>query len=329
MEILVTGGAGYIGSHVVDVLVDRGFRVVVIDNLSTGHLQAVHDDAIFYQVDLLDKQAVDSVFKKHSFDAIMHFASHTLVGESMIRPWLYLCDNVHMVINMLKAGVPAGLKRFIFSSTANLFENPEKMPISEAETIKPGSPYGESKFTIERILGWIEILYGLKYCSLRYFNAAGAHPDGHIGEDHDPETHLIPRVLEVALGKKESITIYGTDYDTEDGTCVRDYVHVMDLVDAHLLALEAIEDGESHCYNLGNQEGHSVREVIEIARKVTGREIPVIEGPRRPGDPACLIADSSLIQSELGWASKYSSLQDIIRTAWDWHRVHPDGYVAE
>jgi UDP-glucose 4-epimerase len=324
MNVLVTGGAGYIGSVGVHVLVEEGYEVVVVDNLSQGHRAAVHEDATFVEGDLRDRSFVDAVLGEHSPDAIMHFASKSLVGESMEKPFLYLGDNVRAGVNLMEAAVDHGVERFILSSTANLFGTPDEIPIDEDESIEPGSPYGESKFILERNLHWLDELDALRFASLRYFNAAGAaSPD--LGEDHDPETHLIPIVLEVALGQRDRIEIYGTDYDTPDGTCVRDYVHVLDLARAHILALEALDDG-SRVYNLGNGNGYSVREVIDTARAVTGADIPAETGSRRPGDPATLIASSEKIRSELGWSPEFGALEDIIASAWEWHRKHPNGY---
>ncbi len=328
MKILVTGGAGYIGSHVVDMLVRRGYEVVAFDNLYTGHAEAVHPQAAFIQGDLLDREAVQQVFAAHRFDGIMHFASHTLVGESMEQPWLYLRDNAVAASHLLEAAAAQGVKRFILSSTANLFDDPERIPITAEERIIPGSPYGESKYIIERQLYWMDRLYGLASCCLRYFNASGAHPDGHIGEDHTPEYHLIPIILQVALGQREKLIIFGDDYDTPDGTCIRDYIHVMDLAEAHILALEALADGRSRKYNLGNGKGYSIREVLEMARAVTGCEIRAEVGPRRPGDPGTLIADSTRITKELGWQPQYNTLRQIIETAWNWHRHNPKGYAG-
>ena len=328
MKILVTGGAGYIGSAVVHQLVERGEHVVVFDNLSQGHAEAVHDDATFVEGDLADRAAVDAVMADTQPDGIMHFASNTLVGESMEDPFLYLDDNVRNGLNLLQSAVAHGVERFILSSTANLFGDPEDIPIDESERIDPGSPYGESKYILERTLKWLDELGHIRYAALRYFNAAGA-PAPHIGEDHTPETHLIPIVLEVALGKRDSIYIFGDDYDTPDGTCVRDFVHVLDLGQAHILALDALADGRSRTYNLGCGEGYSVREVIDVAREVTGHPIPAEVAPRRPGDPATLIASSEKIRDELGWDPQYDSLDAIIQTAWEWHRAHPDGYATE
>jgi UDP-glucose 4-epimerase len=253
----------------------------------------------------------------------MHFASHTLVGESVQEPLKYVGDNVSNGLNLLRAMVGHGVQRFILSSTANLFDEPERIPITEAERIVPGSPYGESKYLLERILRWLDEIHGLRYAALRYFNAAGATAER--GEDHQPETHLIPLVLQVALGQRDQIQVYGSDYPTRDGTCVRDYIHVVDLAQAHILALRALDEG-SRTYNLGNGQGYTVREVIETARQVTGHPIPAVDGPRRPGDPPELVAGSDKIRHELNWQPRYPGLQDIIQSAWDWHRAHPAGY---
>ncbi|MEZ4513209.1 MAG: UDP-glucose 4-epimerase GalE [Chloroflexota bacterium] len=324
MKILVTGGAGYIGSATVEMLINQGDEVIIIDNLYQGHLDAVHPQAVFVQADLADKAAIDAVLAAHKPDGIMHFASHTLVGESMERPFLYLRDNIVNGLNLIESAVEHGVKRFILSSTANLFDDPERMPIDETERIVPGSPYGESKHILERYLHWMDRIYGMRYACLRYFNACGATPER--GEHHNPETHLIAIVLEVALGKREKVVIYGDDYNTPDGTCVRDYVHISDLASAHILAMRSLDEG-SRKYNLGNGKGYSVREVIETARAVTGHPIPAEIGPRRPGDPDVLIASSETINHDLGWAPRYPKLRDIIQSAWDWHVAHPDGYA--
>jgi UDP-glucose 4-epimerase len=325
MNVLVTGGAGYIGSAGVHELLRAGHEVTVLDNLSQGHRAAVPSDADFVEGDLRNRALVENVLADHAPDAIMHFASKSLVGESMEDPMLYLDENVRCGINLMKAAVEHGVERFILSSTANLFGHPNEVPIDEDEPIDPGSPYGESKYSLERTLAWLDELDRIRYASLRYFNAAGAlSPD--LGEDHDPETHLIPIVLEVAQGKREKIEIYGDDYDTPDGTCVRDYVHVQDLARAHILALDALEDG-SRVYNLGNGDGYSVREVIDTARDVTGADIPAEVGSRRPGDPPILIASSEKIRSELGWTPQHGDLEDIIASAWAWHQKHPEGYA--
>ncbi len=327
MKVLVTGGAGYIGSVGVHVLVEEGYDVAVIDNLSQGHRAAVHPEASFFEGDLRDRAFLDEVFVEVQPDAIMHFASKSLVGESMENPMLYLDQNVRCGLNLLRGAADHDVERFILSSTANLFGKPESIPIDEEEPIEPGSPYGESKNVLERTLHWLDELDVLRFATLRYFNAAGAaSPD--LGEDHDPETHLIPIVLEVAQGKREKIEIYGDDYDTRDGTCIRDYVHVLDLARAHVHALEALDE-RSRVYNLGNGNGYSVREVIDTARRVTGEDIPAEVGDRRPGDPSILIASSDKIQDELGWSPEYGDLEAIISSAWEWHRTHPEGYPDE
>ncbi|HEY0790034.1 MAG TPA: UDP-glucose 4-epimerase GalE [Chthoniobacterales bacterium] len=323
MKVLVTGGAGYIGSVAVEELIAAGETVVVFDNLSQGHRAAVHPDAILVEGDLANRTAVDSVIEQHRPEAVMHFASKTLVGESMQKPFLYLGDNVTSGLNLLQSVVEHGVKRFILSSTANLFDQPERMPIDESERIIPGSPYGESKFILERMLHWLDRIHGLRYACLRYFNAAGATATR--GEDHNPELHLIPLVLQVAMGKREKVFIFGDDYPTRDGTCVRDYIHVVDLAQAHILALRALDQG-SRVYNLGNGEGFTVKEVINAAQEISGCPITVEVGPRRPGDPAVLVAGSGKIRKELGWAPRYPQVRDIMETAWHWHQAHPQGY---
>jgi UDP-glucose 4-epimerase len=323
MRVLVTGGAGYIGSVVVEELIRQGDQVTVFDNLSQGHRAAVHPQAEFVQGDLTDLQALADLFGRRSFDAVMHFASYSLVGESVQEPLKYVGDNVKNGLNLLRTMVEHDVHRFILSSTANLFDQPEQIPITEDERIVPGSPYGASKFILERILYWLDRIHGLRYAALRYFNAAGATAER--GEDHSPETHLIPLVLQVALGQRNHIEVYGSDYPTRDGTCVRDYIHVLDLAQAHILALRALENG-SRTYNLGNGLGYTVREVIETARMATGHPIPAVDGPRRPGDPSELVAGSDRLRRELGWQPRYPDLYDIVQSAWKWHRAHPNGY---
>jgi len=325
VKILVTGGAGYIGSIVTEELINQGDNVVVFDNLTYGHRSAVHPEAVLVEGDLADRAAVKALFDAHDVEAVMHFASYTLVGESMQKPFLYIGDNVTNGLNLLREAVEHGVRRFILSSTANLFDDPQRMPIDEQERIVPGSPYGESKHVLERFLYWLDRVYGFRYAALRYFNAAGASPTGERGEDHDPETHLIPLTLQVALGQREKVTIYGDDYPTRDGTCVRDYIHVIDLAQAHILALRALDEG-SRTYNLGNGHGFTVKEVVETCRAVTGHPIPAEIGARRPGDPATLIASSAKIRRELGWEPRYPDLRTIIEHAWTWHRLHPNGY---
>lgn len=323
MKILVTGGAGYIGSVAVEELIKAGTSVVVLDNLSLGHRAAVHPQAQLEVGDLADRALVDRVLTTHKPDAVMHFAAKSLVGESMQDPCLYLGDNVTNGLNLLRGMADHGIKKFILSSTANLFDQPEKIPITEDERIVPGSPYGESKFFIERMLHWFSKIYGMNYACLRYFNAAGASEVR--GEDHTPELHLIPIVLQVALGKRKSVKMFGDDYDTIDGTCVRDYIHIVDLAQAHILALQALEKGNC-VYNLGNGAGYSVKQVIETAREITGHEIPADIAPRRAGDPAILVGGSEKIKRELGWQPRYPELRAIIESAWRWHQAHPDGY---
>jgi UDP-glucose 4-epimerase len=325
MKILVTGGAGYIGSIAVEQLIKAGHSVVVLDNLSMGHVEAIHPEAVFVEGDLSSKPTIDTLLAEHQPEAVMHFASNTLVGESMEEPFLYLGDNVTNGVNLLTSMAEHGVKKFILSSTANLFDDPVRMPISEVERIVPGSPYGESKAIIERMLYWLEITHGLKYACLRYFNAAGASEDR--GEDHTPETHIIPLILQVALGQREEIKIFGDDYDTSDGTCVRDYIHICDLAQAHILALEALDQG-SRTYNLGNGNGFSVQEVVDTARKITGHQIPATIGPRRAGDPGTLVADSAKIRRELGWEPRFGDLETIVEMAWRWHVDHPKGYQS-
>ena len=324
MKILVTGGAGYIGSAAVELLIAAGESVIVFDNLSLGHRAAVHPAAVFVKGDLSNRAEIDGALSDHRPEAVMHFAAKSLVGESMEKPFLYLGDNVRNGLNLLESMVEHGVKRIILSSTANLFAQPERMPIDESERIVPGSPYGESKFILERMLHWLDRIYGFRFACLRYFNAAGATPAR--GEDHDPELHLIPLVLQVALGKREKVTIFGEDYPTRDGTCVRDYIHVIDLAQAHILALRALDRGSSF-YNLGNGEGFTVKEVIDTAREITGRAIRADIGPRRAGDPAVLVAASDKIRKELGWVSQFPRVHEIIESAWRWHKANPEGYT--
>jgi len=327
MNILVTGGAGYIGSIVVEQLVETtGDTVIVYDNLYQGHKEAVHPDATLVIGDLADANTLAKTFDQYQIDAIMHFASYTLVGESGTHPFKYLGDNITNGLNLLRAAIDSGVERFILSSTANLFDEPEQMPISEKERIVPGSPYGESKFILERMLYWLNKTKGLRYAALRYFNAAGASPVR--GEDHDPETHLIPLVLEVAQGKRDKITLFGNDYPTPDGTCVRDYIHVLDLAQAHILALQALQNRPKMTYNLGNGQGYSNLKVVQAARKITGHPIPSDFGPRRPGDPAILIASAETLKQELGWQPQHSDLETIISDAWRWFQAHPQGYAS-
>ena len=324
MRVLVTGGAGYIGSITSEVLLKRGHDVVVFDNLSQGHRAAVPADAEWVQGDLASLKEIREAIDQHRPDAVMHFAARSLVGESIAEPFAYLRDNVMNGLNLLDACVAGGVERFILSSTANLFGAPTSAVIDEQVPIAPGSPYGESKWALERALDWLSQTKGLRSASLRYFNAAGASEAR--GEHHTPETHLIPIVLQVAAGKRDHITIFGDDYDTPDGTCIRDYIHVLDLADAHVLALQALEQ-RNRVYNLGNGAGFSVRQVIETARAVTGEAIPEQMGQRRAGDPARLVASSDRIRQELEWAPQYPALEQIIDSAWRWHQRYPDGYI--
>jgi UDP-glucose 4-epimerase len=316
--ILVTGGAGYIGSHAVKELRTQGYKVLAYDNLSTGHQWAVKKDELI-EGDLADREYVQSVLKKENPIAVMHFAASSLVGESVERPELYFRNNVINTLNLLEVMLASGVKYFIFSSSAAVYGNPHHIPIPEDHPLEPVNPYGEGKVFVEKALRWYGEIHDLKYISLRYFNAAGADPEGKLGEAHDPETHLIPRILEVALDKRPSIEIYGTDYDTVDGTCIRDYIHVTDLAQAHILALEALlNDHPSRVYNLGNQKGFSVKEAVEAAREVTGHPILTKESPRRPGDPPVLVASSDRIKKELAWKPRYDDLKTVIETAWRW-----------
>ncbi len=300
---------------------------MVFDNLVQGHRAAVPPDAIFVQGDLRDAQAVAALFAAHpDLEGVIHFASHTLVGESVQQPLMYFHDNLVAVLRLLEQMVQHDVKRFILSSTANLFDQPEQIPISEESTIRPGSPYGESKYMIERMLRWMDTIYGLRSICLRYFNAAGGTPDR--GEDHHPETHLIPLVIRVALGQRESITVFGDDYPTPDGTCIRDYVHVLDLARAHILAMEQMDRVGSRHYNVGSGRGFSVLEVIRMVEQVTGRPVPYTVGARRAGDPAVLVAASDRIQAELGWRPQHSDLETIVASAWTWHSTYPRGYAT-
>ena len=327
MRVLVTGGAGYIGGVVTAELLRAGHEVVVYDNLSHGYREAVPAAVPFVQGDIADADKLAGVIQKHSLDAVMHFAALIEAGESMQVPERYFRNNTASTLTLLETMLRAGVKRLVFSSTAALYGEPENTPIRETDPLRPTNAYGESKLLVEQMLAWFNRIHGLSYSSLRYFNAAGAV--GTLGEAHHPETHLIPLILQVALGKRPSISIYGTDYATSDGTCVRDYVHVADLAQAHALALNALADRSRLIYNLGNGRGFSVREVIDVARRVTGHAIPAIEAPRRPGDPAVLVASSENIQRELGWTPHFADLRTIISTAWEWHRAHPNGYAEK
>ena len=323
-RFLVTGGAGYVGSHMVAALLARGDDVVVLDNLRTGHRQAVLPPARLIEADLADAAAVDAVLADGPWDAVFHFASLSLVGESMRQPFRYLAENGMNGIRLVDACIRHGVTRFVLSSTANLFGTPEEMPIPATARIDPGSPYGESKWIIERALLWAGRIHGLRSACLRYFNAAGADPEGRLGEDHDPETHLIPLVIDAALGRGPEVTVFGTDYPTPDGTCIRDYVHVTDLADAHLLALERLGAG-SVTWNLGNGAGHSVLAVIHAVEHVMGRPVPHRLGDRRGGDPAVLVAGAAHAE-DAGWRPKFAALEQIVGTALAWRETHPGGY---
>ena len=327
MRLLVLGGAGYIGSHTAVELLDRGHEVVIADNLITGYKQAVPKEAVFYQGDIRDYNFLNNLFKTEKIDAVIHFAAFSLVGESVTNPLKYYENNLYGTKVLLQAMIDNNVDKIVFSSTAATYGEPENIPILESDRTCPTNPYGETKLAMEKMMKWSANAYQLRYVSLRYFNACGAHKSGKLGEAHNPESHLIPLVLQVPNGKRESVSIYGTDYDTPDGTCIRDYIHVTDLAKAHILAVEYLmKGGESDIFNLGNGVGYSVREVIETARKVTGHPIPAVEIPRRAGDPARLVASGEKAKTVLGWEPKITSLEDIIRSAWVWHSTHPNGY---
>ncbi|GAA0138191.1 UDP-glucose 4-epimerase GalE [Paenibacillus sp. YSY-4.3] len=326
MAILVTGGAGYIGSHTVAELLDRGKEVVVLDNLQSGHREALLGGKL-YEGDLRDKELLAKLFAENEIEAVIHFAANSLVGESMQKPVKYYDNNVYGTLCLLEAMDAANVRRIVFSSTAATYGEPEKVPIEETDLTHPTNVYGETKLMMERMIDWFDKVLGIKYVSLRYFNAAGAHESGRIGEDHRPESHLIPLILQTALGQRPSISVFGDDYNTPDGTCIRDYIHVSDLADAHLLAVEhLIAGGDSNIFNLGNGQGFSVKEVIEQVREVTGRDFEVVMSPRRAGDPGVLIASSDKARSVLKWQPTRSSLDNIIRSAWAWHNARPGGY---
>ena len=325
MRVLVTGGAGYIGSVVTEELLADGHEVVVFDNLSKGHRGAIVEGAAIVEGDLLDAEALRRAFAENGTEAVIHMAAHSLVGESVTDPAEYYRNNVTAGLALLDAMRGAGVSRIVFSSTAAVYGEPEKQPVEERDPTSPTNPYGETKLAFERALGWYGQAHGVRYCSLRYFNAAGA--TSRCGEVHDPETHLIPIVLQAAAGRRPHVEVYGDDYPTRDGTCVRDYIHVVDLARAHVLALGILGE-RSAVYNLGcGGEGYTVREVVEAARGVTGRDIPVRVGARRAGDPAVLVASSERIRRELGWEPRYQDLRLIIRSAWDWMQAHPEGYA--
>ncbi len=328
MAVLVTGGAGYIGSHTVAALQERGESIVIIDNLEQGHKEALLGGKL-YVGDLRDTAFLDTVFQENEIDAVIHFAAYSLVGESMKVPGKYYSNNVYGTLCLLEKMNEYNVKKIVFSSTAATYGEPENVPIDEYDRTLPTSAYGETKLAMEKMMKWFDVAHGVKFISLRYFNAAGAHESGKIGEDHNPESHLIPIVLETALGKRSHISVFGEDYDTEDGTCIRDYIHVSDLADAHVLAVEKLrKDDVSAIYNLGNGTGFSVKQVIELARAVTGKEIPAVFEARRAGDPAVLVASSDRARKELGWNPQRSKLEDIIASAWRWHEANPNGYQA-
>lgn len=327
MKVLVTGGAGYIGSVVTAQLLEAGHNVVVYDNLSKGKRKAVHQGARLVVGDVSDRDCLREVFRVNAFDGVMHFAAFIEAGESMQVPEKYFRNNTANALTLLETVIEYKVPRLVFSSTAALYGNPELTPIQEGDKLLPTNAYGESKLLVEHMLAWFHRIHGLRYASLRYFNAAGATEN--LGEAHHPESHLIPIILQVALGQREAISIYGTDYETPDGTCIRDYIHVSDLASAHLLALDDLggaSEPEQLIYNLGNGRGFSVREVIQAARRVTGHPIPAVEAPRRAGDPAILVASSEKIKRELHWQPRNAELEEIIASAWQWHRKHPHGY---
>ncbi|MBC1292194.1 UDP-glucose 4-epimerase GalE [Listeria booriae] len=327
MSILVLGGAGYVGSHAVDQLVDKGYKVAVVDNLQTGHVESLHKDAVFYQGDIRDKAFMQDVFKKENIEGVIHFAANSLVGESVEMPLEYFNNNVYGTQVTLEVMEEFGVKNIVFSSSAATYGEPEVIPITEDAPTNPESPYGETKLMMEKILKWCDKAYDTRFVALRYFNVAGAKFDGSIGEDHNPESHLVPIILQTALGQRSELSIFGDDYPTEDGTCIRDYVHVVDLIDAHILALEYLKDGgESNIFNLGSSQGFSVKEMLEAARNVTGKEIPAKIVPRRAGDPSTLIASSDKAQQVLKWNPQFTDVKKIIEDAWNWHSKNPNGY---
>ena len=327
MAILVLGGAGYIGSHTALELVKSGRDVVIADSLVTGYKKAIPEKARFYQGDIRDFEFLDNLFQQEKIDAVIHFAAYSLVGESVANPLNYYGNNLYGTKILLEAMVKNNIDKIVFSSTAATYGEPENIPVLESDRTCPTNPYGETKLAVEKMFKWVAEAHGLRYVSMRYFNACGADENGIIGEAHNPESHLIPIILQVPNGKRETISIYGTDYDTPDGTCIRDYIHVTDLAQAHILAVKYLYNGgKSDIFNLGNGVGYSVREVIETARKVTGRPIPVTETSRRAGDPARLVASSEKAKRILGWKPVHNCLEEIIASAWNWHKKHPNGY---
>lgn len=327
MKILVLGGAGYIGSHMVYELIDKGYEVVIADSLETGHRNAVHEKAIFYRGDIRNKQFMDVIFEREKIDGVIHFAANSLVGESMTNPLKYYDNNVCGTKILLESMLEHGIDKIVFSSTAATYGEPKSVPIREDDDTNPTNPYGETKLAMEKMFKWTSNAHNLRYVALRYFNACGAHPNGKIGEAHTTETHLIPLILQVPNGQREAISIYGDDYNTKDGTCVRDYIHVCDLARAHILALEYLMNGgKSDVFNLGNGVGFTVKEVIEAAKRVTGQDIKIEIAPRREGDPAVLIASSEKAREILKWKPEYTDIDKIIETAWNWHKSHKKGY---
>lgn len=330
MNVLVTGGAGYIGSHAVDGLIQCGHRVIVVDNLSTGYEAAVDSRGVFYKGSLQDRAFLMSVFQRESIDGVMHFAAKSLVGESMLKPLLYFDNNVYGTQILLEVMQTAGVDKIVFSSTAAVYGEPVAIPILESHPTEPINPYGASKLMMEKMMHWASVATGLRYVSLRYFNVAGAHRSGTLGEAHNPETHLIPIILQVPLGKRDQMSLYGSDYTTRDGTCIRDYIHIDDLVRAHILALEKLHAGMgSQVINLGSGNGFSNLEIVEAARKVTGHTIPVVFESRRPGDPAVLIASNAKAKEVLGWVPEKDDLPSIIGSAWQFHSQNPNGYEVQ
>ena len=330
MKLLVLGGAGYIGSHTASELIENGHEVVVVDSLVTGYKEAVPKNANYYRGDLRDKAFLDNLMKKEKIDAVIHFAAFSLVGESVVNPLKYYENNLYGTKVLLDAMIENNVEKIVFSSTAATYGEPENIPILESDRTCPTNPYGETKLAMEKMIDWAAKAHDLRYVSLRYFNACGAHKDGEIGEAHNPESHLIPLVLQVPNGKREFVSIYGTDYDTPDGTCIRDYIHVTDLAKAHMLAVYYLMNGgKSDIFNLGNGIGYSVKEVIDTARKVTGHPIIAKEEARRAGDPAILVASGQKAKDILGWEPEIKDLSDIIESAWKWHSKHPDGFLCE
>ena len=325
-KILITGGAGYVGSHFVRRAIEKGQEVVVVDNLSTGHARAMPEGVLFYAVDVRDRVEMAKILRENRVEAVVHFAASSVVDESMERPLEYFDNNVYGMMCLLDAMREAGVAKIVFSSSAAVYGNPEKVPIEEDDPKEPINVYGDSKLMMERMMSWAEVAYGIRGVALRYFNVAGADESGEIGEDHRPETHLVPNVLLAALGKKDKITMFGDDYVTKDGFAVRDYVHPTDLADAHLLALQFLDGGKSGEFNLGSMSGFSVKEVVDVAEEVVGREIPQEVGQRREGDPDVLIADSRRAREVLGWEPKFDDIRTIISSAWKWTERHPEGF---